>query len=100
MTGWTSTSSPFPGSLRCTLLRWLSFLVVRIPPPASRWRSPSTNGWKPSPLTTASGIGLNDARLNVLAEIRRQFPHWASKLGDDHLLDLAVLGEVSDTSLT
>ena len=41
-----------------------------------------------------------DARLNVLAEIRRQFPQWAGKLGDDHLLDLAVLGEVSDTSLT
>ena len=36
----------------------------------------------------------------VLDEIRRQFPHWASKLGQDHLLDLAVLGEVSDTSLT
>jgi len=41
-----------------------------------------------------------DARLNVLAEIRRTFPHWAGKLGQDHLLDLAVLGEVSDTSLT
>jgi 7-cyano-7-deazaguanine synthase len=41
-----------------------------------------------------------DARLQVLAEIRRQFPHWSHKLGQDHLLDLAVLGEVSDTSLT
>ncbi len=41
-----------------------------------------------------------ESRLNVLAELRRQFPHWAVKLGDDHLLDLAVLGEVSDTSLT
>jgi 7-cyano-7-deazaguanine synthase len=41
-----------------------------------------------------------DARLKVLSEIRRQFPLWAAKLGDDHLLDLAVLGEVSDTSLT
>lgn len=41
-----------------------------------------------------------DARLHVLSEIRRQFPQWAGKLGDDHLLDLAVLGEVSDTSLT
>jgi 7-cyano-7-deazaguanine synthase len=41
-----------------------------------------------------------DARLQVLAEIRRQFPLWADKLGQDHLLDLAVLGEVSDTSLT
>ena len=41
-----------------------------------------------------------DARLQVLAELRQQFPQWAGKLGDDHLLDLAVLGEVSDTSLT
>ena len=41
-----------------------------------------------------------DARLQVLAELRQQFPQWADKLGDDHLLDLAVLGEVSDTSLT
>ena len=41
-----------------------------------------------------------DARLKVLSEIREKFPQWASKLGDDHLLDLAVLGEVSDTSLT
>ncbi len=40
------------------------------------------------------------ARLNVLREIKQQFPHWASKLGQDHLLDLAVLGQVSDTSLT
>jgi len=41
-----------------------------------------------------------DARLTVLSEIREKFPQWASKLGDDHLLDLAVLGEVSETSLT
>ena len=41
-----------------------------------------------------------DARLTVLAEIRSQFPHWACRLGDDHLLDLAVLGQVSETSLT
>lgn len=41
-----------------------------------------------------------ESRLNVLREIRAQFPDWASKLGEDHLLDLAVLGEVSETSLT
>jgi 7-cyano-7-deazaguanine synthase len=41
-----------------------------------------------------------DARLCVLSEIRRRFPHWADKLGEDHLLDLAVLGSVSETSLT
>jgi 7-cyano-7-deazaguanine synthase len=41
-----------------------------------------------------------EARLKVLSEIRQQFPQWADKLGQDHLLDLAVLGEVSETSLT
>lgn len=41
-----------------------------------------------------------EARLTVLSEIRRQYPQWAGKLGDDHVLDLAVLGEVSETSLT
>ena len=39
-------------------------------------------------------------RLNVLRELRQQFPPWADKLGQDHLLDLAVLGDVSETSLT
>ena len=41
-----------------------------------------------------------DARIKVLSEIRCQFPQWAHKLGEDHLLDLAVLGELSETSLT
>ncbi len=41
-----------------------------------------------------------DARLVVLREIRAQFPQWVPKLGEDHLLDLAVLGSVSETSLT
>ncbi len=41
-----------------------------------------------------------DARLSVLAEVRRQFPQWADRLGEDHLLDVAVLGQVSETSLT
>jgi 7-cyano-7-deazaguanine synthase len=41
-----------------------------------------------------------EARLNVLREIKALFPQWATKLGEDHLLDLAVLGKVSETSLT
>jgi 7-cyano-7-deazaguanine synthase len=40
------------------------------------------------------------ARQVVLQQLRAQFPQWAGKLGEDHLLDLAVLGQVSDTSLT
>jgi 7-cyano-7-deazaguanine synthase len=41
-----------------------------------------------------------DARLVVLQQLREQFPEWARKLGEDHLLDLGVLGQVSETSLT
>jgi 7-cyano-7-deazaguanine synthase len=41
-----------------------------------------------------------EARLQVLDELRRQFPQWAPRLGQDHVLDLAVLGAVSETSLT
>ncbi len=41
-----------------------------------------------------------ESRIIVLAEMRRQFPQWAPKLGEDHMLDLAVLGAVSETSLT
>jgi len=41
-----------------------------------------------------------DARLQVLAALRAQFPVWATRMGDDHLLDASVLGQVSDTALT
>jgi 7-cyano-7-deazaguanine synthase len=41
-----------------------------------------------------------ETRLHVLRELRQHFPQWAAKLGQDHVLDVAVLGEVSETSLT
>lgn len=41
-----------------------------------------------------------DARLAVLHALRAQFPHWAARLGEDHLLAVPVLGEISETSLT
>jgi len=41
-----------------------------------------------------------DARLHVLAALRAQFPAWAERMGQDHLLDASVLGQVSDTALT
>ena len=41
-----------------------------------------------------------DCRIDVLRELRTQFPHWAAKLADDHLLDLALLGQISDSALT
>ncbi len=40
------------------------------------------------------------ARPVVLRELRERFPAWADRLGEDHVLDLAVLGKVSETSLT
>jgi len=40
------------------------------------------------------------ARTKVIAVLRAQFPQWAARLGQDHLLDLGVLGQVSESSLT
>ncbi len=39
-------------------------------------------------------------RERVRAELVRRFPGWAARLGEDHLLDLGVLGRISDTALT
>ena len=33
-------------------------------------------------------------------KIRAAFPAWASRLGDDHMLELATLGAISETALT
>ena len=41
-----------------------------------------------------------DCRATVRDELARAFPRWAAKLGDDHLLDLSLLGQISDTALT
>jgi 7-cyano-7-deazaguanine synthase len=41
-----------------------------------------------------------EVRPRVLEQIRRDFPLWGGRLGDDHLIDMAVLGQVSDTALT
>lgn len=40
------------------------------------------------------------ARDQVLAALRERFPQWRDRLGEDHMVDLAVLGEISDTALT
>ena len=39
-------------------------------------------------------------RTVVRDELARQFPQWAGRLGGDHLLDLSLLGQISDTALT
>ena len=36
----------------------------------------------------------------VRAALRRAFPTWASRLGDDHVLDLRTLAAIGDTALT
>jgi len=44
-------------------------------------------------------IELNQ-RVVVREEIRRRLPQCRDRLGQDHAVDLGVLGELSDTSLT
>ncbi len=41
-----------------------------------------------------------ECRKVVLGQIRAKFPSWAARLGADHILDLASLGQISDTALT
>lgn len=41
-----------------------------------------------------------ECRQHVRSGLRAQFPQWAERLGDDHVLDLALLGQISDTALT
>ena len=41
-----------------------------------------------------------DARRTVLARLRREFPHWAPRLGEDHVLGLEVLRQIGGSSLT
>jgi 7-cyano-7-deazaguanine synthase len=41
-----------------------------------------------------------DCRVCVADSLRQKFPAWGAKLGDDHLIDLGVLGRISDTALT
>ena len=41
-----------------------------------------------------------ECRLSVRAELQRGFAPWADRLGDDHLLDLGLLSQISDSALT
>jgi 7-cyano-7-deazaguanine synthase len=41
-----------------------------------------------------------DCRAAVFGRLRREFPQWTTRLGEDHLIDLGVLGQMSDTALT
>lgn len=41
-----------------------------------------------------------DCRTQFINKIKSVFPKWGEKLGDDHMLDLSLLGQISDTALT
>lgn len=40
------------------------------------------------------------ARLDVFRRMDEAFPRWAGRLHDDHVLDIATLGAISETALT
>jgi 7-cyano-7-deazaguanine synthase len=40
------------------------------------------------------------ARLRVLATLRKRFPVWAGRLGDDHVLSLDLLKQIGGSALT
>lgn len=41
-----------------------------------------------------------EVRTTFLAALRERFPEWGAKLGEDHFIDLSLLGAISDTALT
>ncbi|MGE5217311.1 MAG: 7-cyano-7-deazaguanine synthase QueC [Chloroflexota bacterium] len=41
-----------------------------------------------------------ECRQRVRHELVQRFPLWGKRLGEDHKIDLGVLGSISDTSLT
>jgi 7-cyano-7-deazaguanine synthase len=41
-----------------------------------------------------------EARLAVRASVAQAFPDWASRLGEDHVLDLRSFGAVAESALT
>lgn len=41
-----------------------------------------------------------EVRQTFLTTFRSTFPKWAGRLGEDHFVDLSLLGAISDTALT
>ena len=41
-----------------------------------------------------------ECRLHVRRALHLQFPLWARRLGEDHLIDMTLLGQISDTAMT
>jgi len=41
-----------------------------------------------------------DCRSQILQRLRTDYPHWGARLGEDHFLDLKLLGQISETAMT
>ncbi|GAB3647280.1 7-cyano-7-deazaguanine synthase QueC [Ramlibacter alkalitolerans] len=41
-----------------------------------------------------------ECRISFLRELRASHPAWGPKLGEDHLIDIRTLSQISDTALT
>jgi 7-cyano-7-deazaguanine synthase len=41
-----------------------------------------------------------DCRADIVAGLKVFYPDWAAKLGEDHTVDLGVLGQISESALT
>ncbi len=41
-----------------------------------------------------------ECRSKFINGLQSSFPHWGAKLGNDHVLELNLLGQISDTALT
>lgn len=41
-----------------------------------------------------------ECRVSFLKALRERFPAWSERLGEDHMLDMRLLGQISDTALT
>jgi 7-cyano-7-deazaguanine synthase len=41
-----------------------------------------------------------ECRTRIIKRLRREYPRWNAKLGRDQVVDLSVLGQVSETALT
>ncbi len=41
-----------------------------------------------------------ECRDTFRAELAKAFPHWAARLGDDHLLDAGVVADLGETAMT
>lgn len=66
-------------------------------------------GWALSRFAHVETVGFDygqrhavelDARREVRARLEKCVPGWKGKLGDDHVLQLPALAQISDTSLT